>query len=75
MQILSINHKYYPSQDGQGRLGIIDLVVVLVEGGIEDYAAYIGYGNPQWVAEYGDKLSFNEACIHFPGIKKEKYRD
>jgi hypothetical protein len=53
----------------------INIVVVLVEGDIGDYAAYIGEGPPEWVAQYGDKLSFVEAKIHFPGIEKEKYRD
>lgn len=48
---------------------------VLVEGEIGDYAAYTGHGDPDWVAEYGDKISFAEACVHFGKLDREKYRD
>lgn len=51
------------------------VVAVLVEGEIGDYACYVGVGLPEWVARHGDKISFEEACIHFPlGLKREKYR-
>jgi len=50
--------------------------VVLVQGGCGDYAAYCGIGPAEWVAHHGDKLQFEEACIHFPHqLMKEKYRD
>lgn len=49
---------------------------VLVAGDIGDYAAYTGHGSPEWIARHGDKISFEEACCHFPGgqLKKEHYR-
>jgi hypothetical protein len=49
---------------------------VLVAGDIGDYACYVGHGTPEWVARHGDKISFEEACLHFPGgqLEKEKYR-
>ena len=56
----------------------IPLTVVLVEGDIGDYAAYAGLGeNAEFIKRYGDKISFEEACCHFPGgqLKKELYRD
>ncbi len=36
----------------------------------------IGIGPPEWVVRHGDKLSFEEACIHFPSgqLKREHYR-
>lgn len=51
-------------------------VTVLVAGDVGDYAAYTGHGRAEWVAEFGDKISFEEACVHFPGgqLKKELYR-
>ena len=50
--------------------------VVLVAGAIGDYAAYVGLGQDfSLIAEQGDKLSFEEARCHFPGIEREKYRD
>lgn len=79
-KIISINKRCYPAQDMiYGRIGrILDALTtttVLVEGRIGDYAAYIGYGDPEWVAKYGDKLSYIEARCQFPGIDEEKYRD
>lgn len=51
-------------------------LAVLVEGEIGDYACYVGHGTEEWVAKHGDKISFEEACCHFPGgqLQKEKYR-
>ena len=79
-KILGKNLRYYPSQyDPENPLGeeFCKIVVVLVEGDIRDYAAYIGHGDPEWVARFGDKISFEEACVHFPGgqLKRELYRD
>ena len=50
------------------------LLVVLVEDSIGEYAAY--RGEPNGVVRYGDKLSFDEACRHFPRLQLEagKYR-
>lgn len=47
-----------------------DLMAVLTLGDVNDYAAYIGIGgDPEWVAAHGDKLSVEEAHIHFPGLR------
>jgi hypothetical protein len=49
-----------------------DLMAVLTVGEVDDYAAYIGIGSsPEWVADHGDKLSVEEAHIHFPGLPKD----
>ncbi len=78
LKIISVNTRYYPKQ---GTLGMWDgdpppTCAVLVAGEIGDYACYVGHGTPEWVARYGDKISFAEACCHFPvGLVKEKYRD
>lgn len=91
-KILGINRRWYPTQasvvghpaifiDGLGSVDQSEnpppTLTVLVEGDIGDYAAYTGHGDPQWVAAHGDKISFAEACCHFPGgqLVKEKYRD
>ena len=70
--ILGINKRLYPSQ-----YHACEVSVVLVAGGVGDYAAYVGEGDAQWVADHGDKISFEEACIHFPGgqLERERYRD
>jgi hypothetical protein len=54
----------------------VPIIVVLVGGHIGDYAAYISAGDsPEWTKRHGDKLSFEEACIHFPNsLKAELYR-
>lgn len=72
-KILGCNERSYPGQDGN----YVFVRVVLVGGAIGDYAAYAGSGSEFWVADHGDKISFEEACIHFPGgqLKRELYRD
>ncbi len=90
-KILGVNTRHFPCQAGFVRslaadieLGSIEgwscmppaTLAVLVEGEIGDYACYVGHGTPDWVARHGDKISFEEACCHFPGgqLKREKYR-
>jgi len=69
--ILGVNVRQYPSPDGCSPLTL----AVLVSGACEDYACYVGHGSTEFVARGGDKISFNEAAIHFPGIQAERYRE
>jgi len=57
-------------------IGTVDIIVVLVEGGAHDYAAYIcGGDDPQFAAAHGNKISFTEAQAHFcNGLDEKKYR-
>lgn len=72
-KIIGVNSRSYPAQNMDG---YIDVKFVLVEGDIGDYAAYAGCGTDHFVAMQGNKLSFNEANIHFcGGLEKEKYRE
>lgn len=71
-RILGTNRRTYPSEADPGRG--VDLLVVLVSGEIGDYAAYAGQGDPEWVARHGDKITFAEACVHFPGGQLEGAR-
>jgi hypothetical protein len=74
--IIAKNRRFYPKLGGGlGDYERTHLLVVLVAGEIGDYAAYAGDGPDEWVASRGDKLSFEEASIHFPQIKRKKYRD
>jgi len=71
-RILGCNSRGYPSEDGR----IVEVKTVLVEGDIQDYAAYSGSGEKEWVAAHGDKVSFAEAQVHFCGqLVESKYRD
>ena len=72
-KIIGVNARSYPSQVLVSRTSVL---VVLVEGDIGDYAAYAGCGAPEWVARHGDKICFEEACVHFPGgqLDAAKYR-
>ena len=80
-KILGINKRCYPMHDmdepGGWSMSAPEISTVLVEGDIGDYAAYTGIGPPDWVARHGNKVSFEEACVHFPGgqLKRELYRD
>ena len=77
-RILGNNTRTYPMQREPGSdewaINPPSVVVVLVAGDIGDYAAYCGIGTPDWVARHGDKISFEEACIHFPGGQLEEGR-
>ncbi|MCZ7406270.1 MAG: hypothetical protein O8C67_15265 [Candidatus Methanoperedens sp.] len=78
-KIIGINTRCYPHEYSElDVLGMetVKISVVLIAGEIGDYAAYIGSGSNEWIAKFGDKLSFEEACIHFPGtLKRELYRN
>ena len=70
-EILCENRRGYPTETG----GEIAVTVVLVQGGLY-YAAYAGVGSHEFIAANGNKLSFEEAIIHFPvGLKRQRYRD
>lgn len=74
--IIGINRRCYY---GPGWIPT-SIIVVLVAGSplVGDYAAYIATGDsPDWAKRHGDKLCFEEACIHFPGgqLVREKYRE
>jgi hypothetical protein len=73
MKILSVDKKGYPSEISP--TGCVEITIVLVEGNIGDYAAYAGQGSTLFVAEQGDKLSFQEAQQHFSPLEKKKYRE
>ena len=75
-KIIGINERSYPSQSTNG-WARLDISILLVEGNIADYAAYVGQGSPEWIAAHGDKISFKEAVVNFPGgqLKEDKYRE
>lgn len=74
MTVLSVNERWYPTPDGLDRRPV---TAVLVEGAVGDYAVYVGAGtkvDAEGIARHGDKLKFEEACCHFIGLKRERYR-
>lgn len=75
-KILSVNKRHYPTEkNGLHSFEPLCVTVVLIAGEIGDYAAYCAITEDlEWVACFGDKLCFQEAQCHFPGIEKEKYR-
>lgn len=74
VRILGVNTRYYPSQESMDNPP--PTVCVLVLGDVGDYAAYVGHGDPRWVARFGNKVSFEEADKQFPGgqLKRDHYR-
>jgi hypothetical protein len=73
-EILEVSRRTYPSEHAPGRG--VEMLVVLVAGEIGDYAAYAGQGSPEWVARFGNPMSFEEACVHFPDaqLKRAEYQ-
>jgi hypothetical protein len=85
-RIVGKNVRTYPREARPGEPNLAGwhpdgctVTVVLVAGDelVGDYAAYAGAGSPEWVARYGDKIPFEEACVHFPGgqLVRERYRE
>jgi hypothetical protein len=73
--VLGVDRRGYPKEMVGAAPCVVDVLVVLVAGGVGDYAAYAGIGSPVFVAAYGEKLSFEEAAAHFPrGLERERYR-
>lgn len=66
----------YPQQGVLGsRPEPVKLTYVLVRGGGEDVAVYVGRGEPQWIVEHGAKLRYREAINFFPHLEHRWYRD
>lgn len=80
MKILNTNKRRYPKQKkiaytaSSQDVDYVEIITVLTEGEIGDFAVYIGEGSPEWVASFGNKLSYKEAICHFSHIPEEKYR-
>ena len=76
-QILGVNKRWYGHLPCNSALSGEYVTTVLVAGAIGDYAAYTGLGESVGlIAQFGDKISFEEACVHFPsGLERSKYRD
>ena len=76
MTILGVNRRRYPREAQAGERTRCAVTVVLVAGDCEDYAAYAGQGSDEWIAQHGLKLSFGEACVHFPAgqLDASRYR-
>ena len=75
--ILSVNERWYPVGGTRG-MTRAPVTAVLVAGSIGDYAVYVGCGGKEHatdIAQFGDKLSFEEARRQFPNIEQKKYRD
>ena len=72
-KIIGVNDRYYPREGDF--MDPVNVKVVLVEGNIGDYAAYAGSGSKEFVAAQGNKISFEEAQVHFcDQLEEEKYR-
>ena len=68
-RIANTNERFYNLEDGSQ----ISIKAVLVFGQDNLYRGYIGSGTDSYVADYGNKLSYKEASIHFPNLPREKY--
>lgn len=73
-KIMAVKERHYP-KESDITPAMTRIVVVLVRGGRgDDYAAYAGDGDPEWVMAFGNKLSFAEANFLFGDLEEDKYR-
>ena len=78
--ILAVNAHTYPTQlkadieDESASTTTVLAVLVAAPGGC--CTCRVGIGTAEWVATYGDKVSFGLACAHFPhkDLKRQKYQ-
>jgi len=71
--VLGVNARSYPSE----LHGSIHFRVVMLEDQSDGKrTVVVGDGPVDWVANYGFKLSFEDARLHFPnvGLEKDKYK-
>jgi len=74
-QILNSHNERFPMQsDDPNVYKYIVVTTVLVAGAVGDYACYQAVGDPDWVKEHGNKLTFREAQEHFMGLEERRYR-
>lgn len=75
IKVIGVNERWYPTPNGLDRKPV---TAVLVAGQVGDYACYVGIGTKDdalGIARFGDKISFAEACCHFPfGLEERRYR-
>lgn len=68
--IVGANRRYYTCEDGTA----VTIKAVLVQREDGKFTGFIaGYGSNRYVADYGNKMSFNEAKSHFPHIEEREY--
>ncbi len=74
-KIIGVKARSYPDENCV--CGVQIILAVLVAGGTGDYTCYAGGGSAEWVVRFGNKMSYAEACVHFPGeqLLREKYRE
>lgn len=51
-----------------------NITIALMGSPLGDYAAYVGLGAAEWVAQHGSKLTFEQARSFFPLIEEGLYR-
>ena len=71
-KILQTRVKHYPTYPRQETTSVTTVLVRGVDGKI---AAYEGIGPEQWIASWGNKISFEAAKLIFSSIKEENYRN
>ena len=67
--IVGVNERYYQNQHGP----LVPIKAVLVLGIDKLCRGYLGCGSEMWVADFGTKMSYNEARIHFPSLEEKDY--
>lgn len=73
MKVVDTRELHIPSQTFP--TGQITVRIILTEGKVNDYAAYIGHGTRGFVKDLGNKISQQEAEFFFPQISGQKYRN
>jgi len=69
-RIVGVNVRNYQCEEGS--VSGVKAVLVLEEDGF--YYGYIaGLGSDEFVADFGDSMSFNEAKMHFPTLTEDEY--
>lgn len=65
MKILNVQKRAIPTPTGD-----VDLVGVLAVGEASDAAAYLGIGDPDFVAARGVKMPLSETTIFWPNLEE-----
>lgn len=72
--LINTYNRPIPKATPEGGCELVEVMAVLTQDAVGQYTVYIGFGDPKWVQEHGQKLTYTEALTYYPNLQPEDYR-